>query len=1311
MPSTPVILPDIHQALLKDRFSLKRDWQRLQALQHQPSSSKDSPDKIQRLEQSFAERLQRSMALHQLRKDKTITITYPEQLPVSERRQDIAALIEKHPLVIVAGETGSGKTTQLAKLCLELGRGRAGMIAHTQPRRVAASSVAARIAEELNVTLGQEVGYQVRFTDYSNENTLLKLMTDGVLLAEIPHDRLLEKYDTIIIDEAHERSLNIDFLLGYIKNILPRRPDLKVIITSATIDVERFSQHFNDAPIITVSGRSFPVDMCYRPFEDSEAEQPLAQAILNTLDEIDATERANPASEQLGDVLVFLPGEHDIRQTSLLLRRAELRSTEVLPLYARLSAAEQRKIFHIDAKKSGRRVILATNVAETSLTVPGIRYVIDSGLARLSRYSHRSKVQRLPIEKISQASANQRAGRCGRIAAGVCYRLYSADDFSQREAFTQPEIQRTNLASVILQMQMMRLGDIEAFPFLENPDTRLINDGFKQLLELGALTEKRQITALGKQLGMLPIDPRFAAMLVQAHKERSLHEVLIIVSALSIQDPRENPADKREAAREKHARFADADSDFISILKLWNYVEEQRQNLSVNQWNKQAGKEFLAVQRLREWRETHAQLKRICGRLHFKENAEPAKYEALHRALLAGLVTQIGFQKEEKQFESTRSRQFRIFPASHLFKKPPKWVMAAELMETTQLYAHYVAKMDAEWLRDIAPHLLKHSYTEPHWSAKEGQVMAFERTSLYGLVLTEKRRVSYAKIDAKMSREIFIRSALVEEQLRTNAPFYRHNAQLKQQMADIEEKSRRRDVMANDDAIFHFYDQIIPASVVNFQSFEQWRKQAEKQQPQCLFATQALFQSGDLDNYSEQQFPDHLEWEGVNYALVYRFEPSHVADGISVQLPVAALNRVPRFRFEWLVPGMLTEKCEALIKSLPKQYRRPLVPVPQSVAQLMPLLKAADVSLASAVEAAIFKKTGVRIPHDAWQSDKLDNYYKMNFQLLDEQGKLIEQSRDLAALIKGYGHKVQQALNQTVVHAGQKKQFHRWDFGDIDQQKVIEQSGSVIQSYPALLDEGDTVSLTLTDYAHVQQQIHRKGLIRLAMLELPTQTKYLRRELLKGNDLQLQLSAEYDRQSLLDDLIAAAFNHTFFADKLPFTESQFKTLIQQHSAEVITKAQELEKLLRTIVAHDYKIRQSMNKLDERTMSAIKKDVEMQRTALVYPGFIYKTPITNFYDLPRYFSSLAIRMERLQGQLQKDLAHTAELQQLWHNLLELEKEHSTIELLPSAIEYRWMLEEYRVSLFSQQLKTKIPISKKRLEKQWEYVLQDKRLILM
>ena len=1301
---------DLCMVMQKDKFAFKKELQKLAKLKKSLLKTDDVDEKLHqdyvKTLARFQQRFEQSSKILLARQALAVHIEYPPQLPVSEQRDDIAKLIADHQVVILAGETGSGKTTQLAKICLEQGRGRAGLIAHTQPRRVAASSVASRIAEELQVELGKQVGYQIRFKDQSTDETLLKLMTDGVLLAEIPHDRFLQKYDTIIIDEAHERSLNIDFLLGYIKRILPQRPDLKVIITSATIDVERFSKHFNNAPVKTVSGRTFPVEMQYRPVEEITDDNDMPSAILATLQEIVDTERKHPHGST-GDVLVFLPGEHDIRQASLKLRHAELSNLEVLPLYSRLSHAEHQKIFNPSANKSTRRVILATNVAETSLTVPGIRYVIDSGLARMSRYSHRSKVQRLPIEKISQASANQRAGRCGRISAGICFRLYAEEDFNARDEFTQPEIQRTNLSAVILQMLSMRLGEIENFPFVEAPDQRLINDGVKQLQEVAAIDKSRKMTALGRQLSKLPIDPRLARMLLQANDEGSLKEVLIVVAALSVQDPRENPAEKREAAREKHSRFKDTDSDFLSLLKLWDYLEELRQELSNNQFARRCKKEFLAPQRVREWRETHHQLRSICKKLNLTENSQAADSSSIHRALLAGLLTHIGFQQENKVFEGVRNRQFRVFPASFLAKKAPKWVMAGELIETSQLFAHQVAKIDPLWIKELGAHLLKFHYSEPHWSQKRGEVMAYQQSALYGLVIEEKKAVSYSQIDAKVSHEIFLRSALVEEQMRSNAAFYRHNCNIRKNLLEIEEKSRRRDLIANDERIYQFYAQLIPESICNVAAFDKWRKKAEKKNPKLLFADISHYQAAEVGDGTQEQFPNSLEWKGVDYALNYRFQPGHHEDGISMQLPVALLNRVPRFRFEWLVPGLLADKCEALLRCLPKQHRRNLVPIPDTVKNLLEHLQVADMPLHLALAEQLKKQRRLTIPAEAWQLSALDDFYRMNFQLLDDKGKLIEQSRDLALLLKTHGHKVQQVLDKQLKNNPEQVKYSSWEFEDLQREQSFSQAGNSVQSFPAISDETDHVVIRLTDYAHIQAEKHRAGLVRLAMLELNQSVKYLRKELLKGNAIKLKLSGEYDHKTLLEDLIRAAFNHTFFAHKLPFEKQVYQKLINDKRSELTATAQMLEKILTEVVDWDYKIRQQINGLKAKNIDDLITDINNQRQHLFYNGFLYHTPFENLRDLGKYFKAISVRLERLQGQIDKDKAYTIELNDFSGLLETMEKDYPGSSLLPAAIEYRWMIEEYRLSLFAQQLKTKKPISAKRLDKQWQKVLEQRR----
>lgn len=1284
---------DLQLALLKDRFALKK-------LQRQLSTS--PPAKQKALQQRFQQLFEQSSALCQMRREKTLSISYPEQLPISESRDKIKALLEQHQVVIVAGETGSGKTTQLPKLLLELGRGRDAMIGHTQPRRIAALAVASRIAEELETPLGQEVGAQIRFHDSSNEHTLLKVMTDGVLLAEIAHDRFLERYDALIIDEAHERSLNIDFLLGYIKSILPKRRDLKVIITSATIDVERFSEYFHQAPIISVSGRSFPVDIVYQAI-DKEQDDALYYAIADSLRQIEHLERAGKTASVQGDVLVFLPGEQDIRHCALYLRKAELHDCDILPLYARLPRQQQQAIFQPSAKNSTRRVILATNVAETSLTVPGIHYVIDSGLARISRYSHLSKVQRLPIEKISQASANQRAGRCGRIAKGICFRLYDEDDFLLRDAFTEPEIQRTNLSSVILQMQALRLGDMDDFPFIQAPDTRLINDGMRQLIELAALSEERKLTPVGKQMALLPVDPKLSRILLAAEKQRCLTEVLVIVAALSSQDPREFPADKREASREKHQRFADKQSDFLSYYLLWQYVEEQRQAFSNNQFRRLCQKEFLSAQRIREWRETHSQLKRICHSLGFKENKEAADYNSIHQALLSGLILNAGFQHEKRLFTGTRNRIFRIFPSSYLTKKPPKWIMAAELIETSQLYAHTVAQIEPEWLYEAAEHLLKLHYFEPHFSARQGQVMAWQQASLYGLVIAEKKRVNYAQIDAQLAREIFIRSGLVEEQLQSKAKFYQHNKKLRQSIEKLEEKSRRRDLLISDNVLFDFYQQHIPQHVNTQKTLEHWLKTAAPNDTKKLFADSALFTAATVDD-AQAQFPEKIHWQNIDYRLRYRFEPGHPEDGLSVEIPVAILNRVPHFLFDWLVPGMLEEKAEALLKTLPKQYRRQIVPIPDTVAGLMADLKPQDQALSVVLADLLKKKKGISIPLDAWQPEQLDSWYKANIRLLDEHGKLLAQSRDLASLIEQYAGHVQQALEKES-SSEEKPQFYTsWDFPDLKKQHHFKQAGSQLMAYPAIADQGDKVSLVLCDYPPIQAATHQQGLIRLAMLTLVQQHKYLRKELLKGNALQLKLGTGFDKPTLLDDLLNSIFQQTFFKEGLVWEKAAFVQRIEKYKGQLISNAQAIEKLLIDIVEQDYNVRAALSKTDKKLYNASLKDIEQQRQALFIENFFSQVPYQYLACYPRYLKAMQQRIERLGAQAPKDQQATEELQQLQQRWQQVCDQHpQSIQLAPM-VEYRWLLEEYRVSLFAQQLKTRVPVSRKRLDALWQDIQQ-------
>ncbi|MBP54256.1 MAG: ATP-dependent RNA helicase HrpA, partial [Marinobacter sp.] len=921
--------------------------------------------------------------------------TFPASLPVSERVDDIREAIEQNQVVIIAGETGSGKTTQIPKICMNSGRGIRGLIGHTQPRRIAARTVAGRIAEELGEQTGGQVGYQVRFTDTTSDQSRVKVMTDGILLSEVQHDRFLDRYDTLIIDEAHERSLNIDFLMGYLRQLLPKRPDLKVIITSATIEVERFSQFFNGAPVIEVSGRTYPVDVRYRSLtgDEDDRDQGWTDGVLRAMEEIEQHERAE--KQPPGDVLVFLPGEREIRSLSKVLRHADLRHTEVLPLYSRLSNQEQNRIFQ---GHRGRRIVLSTNVAETSLTVPGIRYVIDTGVARISRYSVRSKIQRLPIEPVSQASANQRAGRCGRVAPGICFRLYDETDFINRPEYTDPEILRTNLASVILQMTTSGLGDIRHFPFLEPPDRRLINDGYKLLEELGAVDDKRRVTNLGRTMARLPLDPRLARMLVISSEQGSLAETLVIIAGLSVQDPRERPQDKQQAADQAHAPFNDKESDFLTLLNIWNFYEEQRQELSQNQLKKVCQKSFLSWMRMREWRDIHRQLTLICREQKLKLNRDSASYESLHKAILAGLLGQVAVKLEKKEYLATRNRKVMIFPGSKVSKTGPKWIVAAEIVETSRVFARVVAKIEPEWIEPLAGHVVKHHFFEPHWEQKRAQVMGYEKVSLYGLDIIAKRRIPYSKVDPAECRNLFIRRALVEGDYQSRAPFIARNRELLDTVENLERKTRRRDLLVEDEVLVAFYEQRLPADIVSGRHFESWWKQLSADQLRDMELTEADILQRPVDEQADSLYPDYLEWEGVRYPLSYEFEPTSERDGVTLQAPVMALKQLPARRLEWLVPGLLREKCIALVKGLPKALRRNFVPVPDFVDAALENLQASNEPLALQLGEQLRRMTGVRIDADAWPQEDLPKHLRMNLRVVDDAGKPIAEGRETEKL-------------------------------------------------------------------------------------------------------------------------------------------------------------------------------------------------------------------------------------------------------------------------------------------------------------------------
>ncbi|WP_337918660.1 ATP-dependent RNA helicase HrpA, partial [Vibrio cholerae] len=999
---------------------------------------------------------QSMMAVEQ-RKQQMPKIEYPALLPVSQKRDDIAKAIAHHQVVIVAGETGSGKTTQLPKICAELGRGKYGLIGHTQPRRLAARSVANRIAEEMETELGGFVGYKVRFTDQISDQTQIKLMTDGILLAEIQNDRFLNQYDTIIIDEAHERSLNIDFILGYLKQLLPRRPDLKVIITSATIDPERFSKHFSNAPIIEVSGRTYPVEVRYRPLagdDDSESDRDQLEGIFQAVDEL--------CDEGLGDILIFMNGEREIRDTADALSKRNLRDTEIVPLYARLSAGEQNKIFQPHA---GRRIVLATNVAETSLTVPGIKYVIDPGTARISRYSYRTKVQRLPIEPISQASANQRKGRCGRTEEGICIRLYSEEDFLSRPEFTDPEILRTNLASVILQMTALGLGDIEAFPFVEAPDKRNIQDGVRLLEELGAINDqikdpKKRLTESGKQLARLPIDPRLARMVLEASKLGCLKEVMIIASALSIQDPRERPSDKQQSADDKHRRFNHEDSDFLTLVNLWHYISQQQKALTSNQFRRQCKLDYLNYLRVREWQDVYTQLHQSTREMGFKLNDEPGSYHAVHSAILVGLLSHIGMKDQEKnEYHGARNARFNIFPASGLFKKQPKWVMSAELVETSKLWARVVAKIEPDWIEPLAKHLIKRSYSEPHWSKKNAAVMAYEKVMLYGIPIVPKRLVNYGTIDPVLSREIFIRSALVEGDWETKHAFFKQNRALLAEVEELEHKSRRRDILVDDEELFQFYDQRVGTEVVSGRHFDAWWKTASRKTPDLLSFEKEMLFKGDASHITDLDYPNFWHQGNLKLKLSYQFEPGENSDGVTVHIPLPILNQVEPHGFDWQIPGLRHELVVSLIKSLPKTLRKNFVPAPNYADAFLARVTPFEMPLLDAMEKELRRMTGVTVLREDWKLDQLPAHLKITYRAVDHRNRKLNESCDLHELKESLKEKVQETLSQVADDDIEQRDLHTWSFGELPKVYQQKRGGFEVRAYPALVDKKDSVEI------------------------------------------------------------------------------------------------------------------------------------------------------------------------------------------------------------------------------------------------------------
>ena len=1212
-------------------------------------------------------------------------IEFPASLPVSERREDIAAAIRDSQVVVIAGETGSGKTTQIPKICLELGRGVQGLIGHTQPRRLAARSVAERIAEELGTPLGSTVGYTVRFHDQVGEDTLVKLMTDGVLLAEMQRDRDLLAYDTIILDEAHERSLNIDFLLGLLKQLLARRPDLKLIITSATIDPQRFADHFDGAPVLEVSGRSYPVEVRYRPIVDEDVDQ--VQAIVQAVDELSA--------EGPGDILVFLSGEREIRDAAEALRGSVPDGTEVLPLFARLSAAEQHRVF---APHPGRRVVLATNVAETSLTVPGIRYVVDPGTARISRYSQRTKVQRLPIEPISQASATQRAGRCGRVAPGICIRLYEEEDLLARPLFTDPEILRTNLASVLLQMASLNLGDVQSFPFVDPPDRRNVKDGLDLLVELNALDPARdqRLTPLGRKLAQLPIDPRLGRMVLEADRQGCVRDVLVIAAALSIQDPRERPQDKQQAAAEMHRRFADETSDFLAYLNLWRYLQEQQKELSSSAFRRLCRKEFLNYLRVREWQDLHSQLRRSLKQLDLSLDSSPTNADAVHLSLLAGLLSHVGLRDVEKrEYVGARNARFALVPGSSLAKKAPRWVMAAELVETNRMWGRVAARIDPAWVEKVGAHLVKRSYSEPHWERKQAAVMAYERVTLYGIPVVAQRKVSFGRIAPVLSREMFLRSALVEGDWDTHHAFFAANRALLDDVEELENRARRRDIVVDDDELYDFYDKRIPESVVSGAHFDAWWKSARRETPDLLTFTLGDLVRSDADAMSALEYPDVWVQGDLRLPLTYQFEPGSDADGVTVHLPVAVLNRVAPEGFDWQVPGLRQELVTALIKSLPKPLRVRCVPAPDTAAAVLAVVEPRSRPLLDALETELLNTKRVDIRAEDWDWSKVPPHLRMTFRVEDERGRTLAEGKDLEALKAQLRPTVQQALSSASPSI-ERSGLTSWDLGALPQ----EVASGAVRGFPALVDEGATVAVRVLGSPADQAEAHWRGTRKLLQLTTPAPAKAISGRMTNAQKLALTRNPQATPAQVFDDCTTCALDALMAAHGGPaWDEAGFARLRDAVRGELIPTVEAVLGTVEKVLTASYAVTARLQALPRAHPESV-EDIRRQLDALVGPGFATGTGKARLPDLLRYLQAVEVRLDKLEADPGRDRLNVAVVTRVQAELDDLRRR---VPPSPELAELRWSVEELRISLFAQPMRTRHPVSEKRLYKAMDALL--------
>ncbi|MFF5366092.1 ATP-dependent RNA helicase HrpA [Streptomyces sp. NPDC013187] len=1237
-------------------------------------------------------------------------VTYPEQLPVSQKKDAIAEAIRDHQVVIVAGETGSGKTTQIPKICLELGRGVRGMIGHTQPRRIAARTVAERVAEELDTPLGQAVGWKVRFTDQVDPDaTFVKLMTDGILLAEIQTDRELRAYDTIIIDEAHERSLNIDFLLGYLAQLLPKRPDLKVVITSATIDPERFSRHFGDAPIIEVSGRTYPVEVRYRPLLEEDGDDADRDQITAITDAVEELQK-----EGKGDILVFLSGEREIRDTADALTKKNYRFTEILPLYARLSHAEQHRVFQ---QHTGRRIVLATNVAETSLTVPGIKYVIDPGFARISRYSHRTKVQRLPIEPVSQASANQRKGRCGRTSDGICIRLYSEDDFNARPEFTDAEILRTNLASVILQMTAAGLGDIEKFPFIDPPDHRNIRDGVQLLQELNALDPvqkdpRKRLTDTGRKLAQLPVDPRLARMVLEADRNGCVREVMVIAAALSIQDPRERPADKQAQADQQHARFKDETSDFLAYLNLWRYLREQQKERGSSSFRRMCKQEYLNFLRIREWQDIYTQLRTVAKQMGIHLNEDDAPADRVHLSLLAGLLSHIGMKDvkdgAKNEYLGARNAKFAVFPGSALFKKPPRFVMSAELVETSRLWARVNAKIEPEWVEPLAAHLVKRTYSEPHWEKDQAAVMAYEKVTLYGVPIVAQRKVNYGRIDPEVSRELFIRNALVEGDWRTHHKFFSDNRRLLTEVEELEHRARRRDILVDDETLFDFYDQRIPEHVVSGAHFDSWWKRKRHEQPDFLDFEREMLINEKAGEVTKADYPDSWRQGDLKFRVTYQFEPGADADGVTVHIPLQVLNQVTDEGFDWQIPGLREELVTELIRSLPKPIRRNYVPAPNFAKAFLDRAVPLQEPLATTMARELRLMVGVPFEADDFDLSKVPDHLKVTFRIVDERRRKLAEDKDLEALKLKLRPKARKALSQAAAATAERsggESLERsgltdWTIGTLTRVFETRRAGQPVKAYPALVDDGDTVSVRLFDTEAEQAQAMWKGTRRLILRNIPVNpAKFTSDRLTNAQKLALSANPHGSIQGLFDDCAMAA------ADKLigdfggpAWDEESYRKLYEKVRAEIVDTTVRTVDQVQQVLAAWQACERRLKAVRSPALLANLQDVRGQLDALVRPGFVTEAGLRRMPDLMRYLVAADRRLQQMPTNVQRDTTRMQKVHEMRDEYAWLLEQLPQGRPVPSSVlDIRWMIEELRVSYFAHALGTAYPVSDKRIVK--------------